>query len=349
MLRRDFITLAGAGLLGTGFNPEAFGNSDSGGKIKWIRKTDCRLLSQVECDQEPFNRNPSTGVLDVIITFSDQEKNQPDFRLSPGKENITNNQVNASLIHKLHKTGPGPYEDLLEAILKLRNTGNTSRSIDLSFVTSAHSSEKFDDQHVYIPVSAAGLFKDTRHASIGSQSFVTDCDQQISRNSFECNYLEPMAGNPLKRKTKALILAPVIDSFYPGTDWRVSLFTESEYAYEFKSEPDFQNIPGWSAGKRINLNPGEEKTYRCFLHIHQGDSYGCWSAFHKFGHGDRLKVPDWLREIRVHYYDFLSSANGEKGHRGDGYESDMQYFREYHVGLATQHGYYHAIGDFIQP
>jgi hypothetical protein len=158
-----------------------------------------------------------------------------------------------------------------------------------------------------------------------------------------------MAANPSKRKTKALILAPVVDTYYPQTTWRVSMFTEAEYPCEFKSTPDNQNNPQWSAGRQITLNPGEEKTVRCFLLIHQGDTSVAWNTFQAFGYKDSAKVPDWLRKVKVHYYDFLSSANGEQGHRGDGYESDLQYFKEYHVGMATQHGYYPSIGDFIQP
>jgi hypothetical protein len=53
--------------------------------------------------------------------------------------------------------------------------------------------------------------------------------------------------------------------------------------------------------------------------------------------------------MRVHYYDFLSSADGENGKRGKGYDSDLAHFKEFHVGMATQHGYYTAIGDYIHP
>jgi len=72
-------------------------------------------------------------------------------------------------------------------------------------------------------------------------------------------------------------------------------------------------------------------------------------AFQRFGHREDFAVPDWVREMKVHYYDFLSSALGERGRRGDGYEADLPHFREFRVGMATQHGYYPAIGDFIQP
>ena len=58
---------------------------------------------------------------------------------------------------------------------------------------------------------------------------------------------------------------------------------------------------------------------------------------------------DWTREFKVHYYDFLSSAQGKDGRRGDGYEADLPFFREFRVGMATQHGYYPHLGDYIHP
>ena len=60
-------------------------------------------------------------------------------------------------------------------------------------------------------------------------------------------------------------------------------------------------------------------------------------------------MPGWVREFKVHYFDFLSSADGEKGRRGGGYDADLPHFREFRVGMATQHGCYPAIGDYIHP
>ena len=350
MERRNFISLAGTGLLGTSMLPKSlFGIPSSKSKLRWVKNAGNKLFGQVICEEEPFVRNSASGVLDANCFLIDKGKRYHEINLKPGKEKISNEQIEGRLTHKLLKTPFGQYEDLLEATLTVRNLSNTVKQLDISFITSAQSSNQFDQQKIYIPISAAGLFKDERHAGIGSLEFFTDCDHQVGRENFECNYLEPMASNPAKRKTKALLLAPVVDSYYPGKPWRVSLFTDAEFPCEFKSTLDNQNIPGWSAGRNVWLNPGEEKTLRCFLLIHQGDSMLAWNAFQLFGYKDKLRVPDWLREVKVHYYDFLSSANGENGHRGDGYEADLPYFKDYHVGMATQHGYYPSIGDFIQP
>ncbi len=350
MERRHFIALAGTGLLGTSILPNSsFAKSSSQSKIRWVKNTGNNLFSQVICEAEPFVRNAASAVLDATCSLVEQGKSYLNINLEPGKEKIREQQIEAQLTHQLHKTPFGQCEDLLEATLNVRNLSNSPKHIDISFITGVQSSDQYDHQQIYIPISAAGLFKDDRHASIGSLDFFTDCDHKVGRESFECNYLEPMASNPKKRKTKALILAPVVDTYYPGTSWRVSMFTEAEFPCEFKSTPDKRNDPQWSAGRQIALNPGEEKTVRCFLLIHQGDTSVAWNTFQLFGYKDSVKVPDWLRKVKVHYYDFLSSANGENGHRGDGYEADLPYFKEYHVGMATQHGYYPSIGDFIQP
>jgi len=56
-----------------------------------------------------------------------------------------------------------------------------------------------------------------------------------------------------------------------------------------------------------------------------------------------------LRTVHIPNYDFLSSAQGETGQRGGGYEADLPHFRAFRVGLATQHGYYPTLGDYIHP
>lgn len=350
MERRNFISLTGAGIIGTTLLRESvLGTPSSKSKLRWEKNKGDKLFSQLICEEKPFIRNTSAGLLDAKCCFSKGDKNLSEIYLKPGNENIIVNQIDTALTHQLHKTPFGDGEDLLEAVFTVRNLSSVSIQLDISFITAAHSSEQYDNQKIYIPVSAAGLFKDPRHAPIGSLEFLTDCDQKIGRGNFECHYLEPMASNPLKRKTKALLLAPVVDSYYPDTPWRVAMFTESEYPCEFKSVTDKQNNPQWSAGRTVVIKPGEKQSLRCFLLIHKGDTSVAWNTFHLFGHYETANVPDWLREVKVHYYDFLSSANGEEGHRGDGYEADTQFFKDYRVGMATQHGYYPSIGDFIQP
>ena len=94
---------------------------------------------------------------------------------------------------------------------------------------------------------------------------------------------------------------------------------------------------------------GGSVRFRFWLHLHHGDAKVAWKAFHRFAHHEDHPPIEWIRGFRVHYYDFLSSAAGRDGHRGDGYEADVPFFRAFHVGLATQHGYYSTLGDYIRP
>ena len=90
-------------------------------------------------------------------------------------------------------------------------------------------------------------------------------------------------------------------------------------------------------------------TLHCWLHVHRGDASVAWGAFHRFAHQEDHPPVDWTREFKVHYYDFLSSAEGKDGRRGDGYDADLPFFRQFRVGLATQHGFYPHLGDYIHP
>lgn len=350
MKRRNFIEIAGAGIVASALMPErVIGLTKSIQTMKWMKTSGSNMFSQVICDGQNFVRFSNASVMDACCFIEDGTNGKSVLNLRPGSEESEQFGLKANLRHQLHKSGMAIGEDLLEATLVVRNTGSSIKGIDVKFISSTHASDQFAEQKLYVPISAAGLFKDDRHASIGSLDFLTDCDNMVGKDSFACHYLEPMASNPTVRKTTALLLAPVIDSYYPGTPWRVAMFTESSQACEFKQSTNEQNIPVWSTQQRITLKAGEERVMRCFLQVHKGDSGIAWKAFHHFGHHEIAEVPEWLREVKVHYYDFLSSAHGKEGHRGDGYEADLEYFKQYRVGMATQHGYYPSIGDFLQP
>jgi hypothetical protein len=98
----------------------------------------------------------------------------------------------------------------------------------------------------------------------------------------------------------------------------------------------------------VRLGPGESHTARAFLLLHAGDAGEAWQAFRRFGHEEDFPAIAWPREVRVHYFDFLSPAEAN-GPRGGGYDRDLGHFAEFHVGMATQHGYYLSYGDFIHP
>jgi hypothetical protein len=322
--------LAGGGLVAL---PTLFTSCSAGNHIRWTKQG--KLFSTVSCDGEKMS--VSSDLLNATIRIAGSHT--PLFDI-----NRENDFFKAELKHRLLNSGAGVGENVLEAKLLIKNTTNKDLKLDVVFFTTAQPSTKVENHRAYIPLSAAGLFNDLRFASMGVKNFYKDCDQLIGKNNFTAHYLEPMASYSEDIETKAVLLTPVIDFFDSERSWRIALFTKSDQPIRF-SRTDGK----WLAGREITIPANGSVTESCWLLLHTGDASAAWRAFQKFGHHDEYAVPDWVREMKVHYYDFLSSADGQKGRRGNGYESDLQYFREFHVGMATQHGYYPAGGDFLHP
>lgn len=308
-------------------------------RLRWKRKG--KVFTSVSFTGQPVHQ-PS-HLLDATVRLIDESPSR-EILLDASQPEFSCDQFKAGLGHRLSKSGKNSDEDLLEAALTLSNRSSKPLKFELAFTTSVQPSDEIKNQHVYVTMNASALFKDQRFAALGVDSFLKDDNQLIGTEDFTCHYLEPMASFPYIRETKALLLAPVIDIFHPGKDLSVALFTASDHPVQFCHSNGI-----WKAGRQITLPPGKEMKFNCWLMPHQGNSLIPWFAFHRFAHRDEFSVPDWVHEMRVHYYDFLSSEDGENGRRGNGYEGDLPYFREFHVGMATQHGYYPAIGDYIHP
>jgi len=300
----------------------------AGRRICWTRTGE--LFTAVACDEEPLCPTPD------LLTASGRVVGESTAGGS--------GPLRVSVEHRLHDSGAGMGEDVLEATLTVRNISDRPQRVELEFATSARPAQRVAEQRVYVPLSAAGLFGDGRFAALGVKQFLKDCNLLVGGHDVSAHYLEPTASLPAERETRALLLAPVVDMFAAQRPWRVAVFTPSDQPMQFS-----RNGGHWRVTRQVVVTAGETHTQRCWLMLHQGDARVAWKAFQRFGHREDFAVPDWVREMKVHYYDFLSSAEGEKGRRGDGYESDLPHFREFRVGLATQHGYYPAIGDFIQP
>lgn len=343
MKRRSFVKYAGVGIAATGLGGITMVSCNTAVPLRWKRSVGSQLFDQLVCDGKPLAPSIKLGVLNAKYKTAGSELSLEPKQAQAGIEGIK-----AFLQHRLHSTNTDNGEDLLEGTLSLQNTTNNQIEIETSFTTGVQPSELFDDQKIYIPISATSLNRDKRLKELGTSEFYQECEQKIGQKDFACHYLEPAASNPKTRKTKALLLAPVLDIQNENSDWKVALITPSEEAYEYATIKDKQHI-GWRASRQITLLPGEKKELKCWLLVHKGDAQVAWDVFHKVAHYNEFEPPQWLNEVKVHYYDFLSSANGKTGLRGDGYEADIPYFNEFRVGLATQHGYYPYIGDFISP
>ena len=251
--------------------------------------------------------------------------------------------VEMSLSHALRRSSGGSKEDLLEAVLTLRNRSDQPCEVLAGFLTGARPCHEAVGQQVYVPLTAAGL----RDPDDDKRRRLKDCRQTVGADGFLCHYLEPQASDPRNATTRAALLAPVVDIFADSGPCHVALFSNS-------TEPAFfEALQGkasrtWRIGYRARLDAGKTQTLRAFLLIHSGDATTAWSAFRRFGHQEEFPALKWPRDVRVHYFDFLS-ATVPDGKRGGGYDLDLQHFGEFHVGMATQHGYYLSYGDFVHP
>ncbi len=337
--RRDFFiqsAFAAGGLLTisslSGFSTEKH-------NLVWIRKG--KLFSSVNRDGQPVYQ--SSQLLDASVRLIDEAKEQ-GIRLCTSLPDYSCDHFKAELQHTLHKSGNSSDEDLLEAMLTIKNNTDKPLKVELEFTTSVQPSSEVKNQQLYIPLSAAGLNNDQRFSALGVDNFLKDDIQSVGVAGFKCHYLEPMASFSDISETKALLLAPVIEISHPGKDLRVALFTSSDQPVQFSHSDGI-----WNAGRQTTIPAGNKVTLSCWLMLHSNNASVPWKAFHQFAHKEEFNVPEWVHEMKVHYYDFLSSSDGKNGRRGNGFESDLPYFREFQVGLATQHGYYPAIGDYIHP
>lgn len=325
--RRHFLVTLGASASAVGSLPLFAASARS---IAWQRDAKTRLFVGVSTDGTPLVAQTELGLLSASCRIVGEAAGAGPLR--------------TTVTHRLRDSGVGQGEDVLEATLTVRNTSDRPQCVEIEFATPARPSPRVEEQHIYVPLSAAGLFGDGRFAALGVKNFLKDCNHPVGANDFAAHYLEPMASCPAERETRALLLAPVVDVFNSQRPWHVAIFTPSDQPMRFSSSGNT-----WRAGRQLVVAAGGTFTQRCSLMLHQGNAAVAWKAFHRFGHREEFAVPGWAREFKVHYYDFLSSAQGEKGQRGDGYESDQPRFREFHVGLATQHGYYPTLGDYIHP
>ena len=343
MKRREF--LVKTGLVATGImTKKAFTATQGTMRIRWGRKGDSRLYSTVACENQAVVHTQSPGLLDAFCRLSAESPAQAT-RLNAKQPTAQHGPLHAKVSHRLRNSGSGAGDDLLEATLTVRNASDLPQQIALGFATSVQPSADIESLRVYLPLSAAGLSRDGRFEALGVKDFLRNSNQKLGTSEWAAHYLEPMASFPTQRKTRALLLAPVLDLYHPKAALRVALFTPSDEPMRFSLAAQ----QGQRASRCLTIPPGATHTQRCWLLLHTGDAAIAWRTFHRFAHHEEFPIPSWVREFKVHYYDFLSSAQGRNGQRGDGYEADLPHFAKFHVGMATQHGYYPAIGDFIHP
>jgi hypothetical protein len=315
-------------------------------EIAWQRNGQTGLFEQVIADVQPLVRGKQVGLLDGFCRSTNGDRGRETV-VTATNPVAQRGAVQVSLSHRLLASGSGAKEDLIEASLTLHNPSDRRQVVEIGFASAARPCERATDQQVYLPLSAGGLNRDPRLAELGSQTWLEDCRQAIGVEGFKAHYLEPLASDPRQSTTRALLLAPVVDVSHSQQPWRVAMFGTSLEPACFQAVVK-EGDGVWRMGRCVQLDPGQQRTIRGYLYVHRGDASEAWAAFRRYGHHEEFPPVDWLQEVRVHYYDFLSAAD-PSGRRGDGYDADLARFGPFHVGLATQHGYYPAIGDYLHP
>ena len=205
MKRREFLSQAGTALGGLmtlaafGQQSSPAGNADSRPRLRWNRDGNSRLFAAVSWDGAPLVRGDAPGLLDGTCRLLDEAPAKTTW-LSARCPRAEHGPLRVELRHELRDTGRGLGEDLLEAVLTVRNVSDQAQRVELAFATSVQPSGQVEQQQVYVPLNAAGLAGDGRFAALGVKQFLKDGNQQVGRGEFTAHYLEPLASYPSSAK-----------------------------------------------------------------------------------------------------------------------------------------------------
>ncbi len=348
MNRREFISISGATVLSLSSGSCQIASQaprvETGPGIRWRRHQESGLFDNVIVNgRNLMYPDDPIGIFDGYCCQIEEGKIGREVFLDRGNPQGNCGPIRISLSHRLRNSLAGFHEDLLEATLTLQSQADRPCEVLCGFLTSVRPCRNEIDQQVYVPISAAGLADpetDPRHR-------LKDCHQVVGPDGFLAHYLEPPASDPRHSATRAALLVPVVDIFAEGGPCRIALFGLSTEPIFFQAMEGVSSR-AWRIGRIVKLNPGQSQIVTASMLLHSGDATEAWNAFHRFGHKEDFPDIAWTHNVRVHYFDFLSSA-GADGPRGGGYDLDLKHFGDFRVGMATQHGYYLSYGDFIHP
>jgi hypothetical protein len=313
-------------------------------RITWHRHEGSRLFDGVAVNGQPLtDAEERVGLFDGFCRWIENGQLGSELVLGCDKPKGECGPVQASLVHQLRSSAAGSTDDLIEATLTLKANSDRPCEVLCGFLTGVRPCRNAADQQVYVPLSAAGL----RDPEDDKRRRLKECHQKVGTEGLLCHYLEVQASDPRHTTTRATLLAPVVDLFADAGPCRVALFGSSTEPVFFEA---LQGVSSraWRIGRRVRLVPGQMQVLKAHLLLHADSATEAWKVFHQFGHQEDFPALAWPRAVRVHYFDFLSPAE-TGGRRGSGYDLDLKHFAEFHVGMATQHGYYLSCGDFVHP
>ncbi|MBN1126017.1 MAG: hypothetical protein JXA82_13500 [Sedimentisphaerales bacterium] len=340
--RRNFFAIGSLGLWQlTSMAQRTFGKESilpDGERIRWGLQEASNLYKHVTCNGVSLIYGEGVGILDGFCGLLGDGKPGPDTLLTADKPKGNCGPVKLSLSHRLDRSKGNRNEDLLEATLELVNTSGQICEVVSGFLSGVRPCRRADEQHIYLPTTARGM--------TGNEAKY-NCHQTIGPEGYLTHYLEPQASDPRGLPARPQLLVPVVDIFANNGPCRIAFFTSSMEPVFFQAL-EGPSSTAWRIGRWMRLNPGQSLKMKAYLLLHSGQADTAWTVFHQFGHQEDFSPVEWTRSFRVHYYDFLSAVQTD-GPRGGGYDADLKLFNEFHVGMATQHGYYLSYGDFVHP
>ncbi|MCC5833186.1 MAG: hypothetical protein JJU20_00490 [Opitutales bacterium] len=241
---------------------------------------------------------------------------------------------------------------VLRLRVTLRQSGDRLEDFRVRFVSSAQPSGAYGTTRLHLPLTAQGLMSHPTLTDLGTEQ-IASCLLDLGMpgqggKGFVGHYREPTLSSFDELTSRATLLIPLMQWFQPVSPVHISLFGSPELGWRFGCAGDVRGKMEFSAQTLVSLARNQEVHLEMFLAVSEERIESSWEAFHRIHCSDAAKSVEWTKAVRVHYYDFLSPGFPD-GKRGMGYPQNAELFSEFKVGMATQHGYYPCMGDYLVP
>lgn len=307
--------------------------------------SDKQYISAVAINDEELPLFGTSGLFDASV----YRENHPltSMSLSGSVSNATIADCDILFSHEKPESVAGGA--VLRARMNLSNRSSEPISLVVAFCTGLRPSRSISLEQVYLPLTALGTCRHSALHQLGENHQVESLRRSpLQWEPLTAHYLEPLGSEPDVLQTKCPLLIPLATTLNPQSPCAISLFGTPELPWAINMSSTERGQFLWKIQTRVLLAAGETREIEGFLSLHEKQPEAAWPIFHKCTCHEEKHPPEWLSKTQVHYFDFLS-ASKSNGPRGFGYVDDSASFRDFNVGLATQHGYYPFWGDYINP
>lgn len=313
--------------------------------IQWHKPADTRLHRGVSMAGKALPIFGTRGLFNASI-WRENDPHTP-IGLSPERSACSACDLEVRLEHAEPVSAQSG--SILKASLSITNVSAEPLALVAEYYTGLRPAPALSLEKLYFPLTALGTLPHPALAQLGVNHQVESLrNGPAPAERIAAHYLEPLGSEPGTLTTQVPLLIPLITQLNPQAPAAISLFASPEMPWAFIREGNEQGEFAWRIQTRVHLLAQESRTLEAFLSVHPPTPESAWPLFHQFCSPPGPETPAWLRKTKVHYFDFLSAASPGDA-RGDGFIADAAHFPLFHVGMATQHGYYPHWGDYIHP